>query len=68
MTYKYSCTFPLTGRNKVARFSAWAAEHAADIPVSLPQQAPIESTALTVRVQSVEDRRNLIKRLATAEL
>ncbi|WP_417580403.1 hypothetical protein [Pelagibacterium sp.] len=67
MTYKYSCTFPITGGNKLSRFQSWAAEHAPDISVNLPPQVPIKTEALTVRVKSVEDRRKLIERLAVAQ-
>lgn len=67
MSYKYSCTFPISGGNKLSRFTAWAKEHAADIAVNLPPQVPIKSEALTVRLQSADDRRKLIERLATAQ-
>lgn len=67
MTYKYTCTFPITGGNKLSRFQTWAKEHAPDISVNLPPQVPIESEALTVRLQSPDDRRKLIERLASAQ-
>lgn len=68
MSYKYTCTFPIAGGNKLARFQRWAAEHAADIAVNLPPQVPIASETLTVRLRSVDDRKMLIERLATAHL
>lgn len=68
MTYKYTCTFPINGGNKLTRFLTWAHEHAPDIAVNVPPQVPIRSSTLTVRVQSVEDRRKLMERLASARL
>ena len=64
MNYKYSCTFPMNGGNKLPRFREWAVQHAPEIPVSLPPQVPIKSETLTVRLRSLDDRRKLMERLA----
>lgn len=56
MTFKYTLVLPATGPNKITRFKAWAKAHLPDIEVSLPPQVPIEATALTIRLKSIEDR------------
>lgn len=56
MTFKYALVLPAAGPNKISRFKAWAKAHVPGIAVNLPPQVPIESTALTVRVKSAEDR------------
>ena len=60
MTFRYSHTFPISGPNKLPRFRQWAAENIPGVAVSLPPQVPVKSTALTVRLRSVEDRAMLI--------
>lgn len=68
MSFSYSYTFPISGPNKIPRFKKWAAEHAADIPVSLPPQVPARSSAMTIRLKSAEDRQTLLSRMADAGL
>lgn len=68
MSFSYSLTFPMNGPNKLPRFKNWAAENAADIPVSLPPQVPVKSEALTIRLKSAEDRETLSARLANVKL
>ncbi|WP_378945612.1 hypothetical protein [Mesorhizobium sp. ANAO-SY3R2] len=68
MSFKYSFTFPISGPNKLPRFKNWAAQHAADIEVSLPPQVPVKSEALTIRLKSVDDRNALQAKLAGAAL
>lgn len=68
MTFKYSYTFPITGPNKLPRFKKWAAEHAAEIEVSLPPQVPVKSEAMTIRLKSAEDRQTLLGRMAGVKL
>ena len=63
MTFKYSFTFPIAGPNKLPRFRQWVAEHAPEVPVSLPPQVPVKSEAMTVRLKSAEDRQKLSDRL-----
>ena len=68
MSFKYSFTFPISGSNKLARFKSWAAEHAPQTPVSLPPQVPVKSETLTIRLRSLEDRKDLMAKLADAKL
>lgn len=68
MTFKYSLTFPISGGNKVSRFEAWAQEHAPGIAFVPPPQTPIKSEAMTIRVQSLEDRQLLMSKLSGAAL
>lgn len=60
MTFKYAVILPATGPNKLTRFKSWASQHTPEVAYSLPPQVPIEATALTVRVRSIEDR-DLVK-------
>jgi len=68
MTYKYSFTFPISGGNKLRRFTDWASQHAADVAFKLPPQTPIRTETMTVRLRSLEDRQTLIRRLDGAAL
>lgn len=68
MTFRYSYTFPISGPNKLPRFKEWAAEHAPEIPISLPPQVPAKSGAMTIRLKSAEDRQTLTTRMANAEI
>ncbi|GAA4116099.1 hypothetical protein ACFFTN_18170 [Aminobacter aganoensis] len=68
MTFKYSFTFPISGANKLPRFKDWAAQHAADIDVSLPPQVPVKSESLTIRLKSADDRQQLMTKLAGVDL
>jgi len=63
MTFRYSHTFPIIGPNKLPRFKQWATENIPGVPVSLPPQVPVKSTALTVRLKSIEDRNTLVGKL-----
>lgn len=56
MTFKYALVIPAEGANKLARFKEWASTHVPGIAFSLPPQVPIEATALTIRLRSLEDR------------
>ena len=66
MTFRYRHTFPISGPNKLPRFRQWAAENIPGVAVSLPPQVPVKSTALTVRLRSIEDRSALIGKLEGA--
>ena len=68
MTFKCTCTFPISGPNKIPRFKKWAAEHMPGIRVSLPPQVPVKSEALTVRVRSLADRDALLAKLQGVKL
>lgn len=63
MSFRYSHTFPISGPNKLPRFKQWAAANLPGIAFSLPPQVPVKSTALTVRLQSIEDRNALTEKL-----
>ena len=63
MSFRYIHSFPISGPNKLPRFKQWAAENIPGVAVSLPPQVPVKSTALTVRLQSIEDRNSLIAKL-----
>lgn len=56
MAFKYALVLPVTGPNKLSRFKEWARAHVPAVKVNLPPQVPVEATALTIRLQSVEDR------------
>lgn len=56
MSFKYAQVLPAIGPNKIARFKAWAKAHAPEIEINLPPQVPIEATALTIRLKTIEDR------------
>ncbi|RDE10561.1 hypothetical protein [Pelagibacterium lacus] len=62
MTFRYALTLPAAGANKIARFKAWSKAHTPEMAFSLPPQVPVESTSLTVRLRSVDDRVDLQKR------
>ncbi|WEK48750.1 MAG: hypothetical protein P0Y66_13125 [Candidatus Kaistia colombiensis] len=68
MTFQYTFTLAISGPNKLPRFRAWAAEHAAEIAVSLPPQVPAKTDTLTIRLKSVADRETLTARLADIRL
>lgn len=63
-TFQYSYTFPISGPNKVPRFKKWLADNAPGIPVSLPPQVPVKSSAMTVRLQSAADREALLAKMS----
>ncbi|OOG65710.1 hypothetical protein BLJAPNOD_05656 [Ensifer sp. M14] len=66
MSFKYSHTFPISGPNKLPRFKDWAAQNLPGVAVSLPPQVPVKSTALTVRLKSIDDRDALMAKLEGA--
>lgn len=68
MTFRYTFTFPISGANKLPRFTEWAMEHAPEIQVSLPPQVPAKTESLTIRLKSIADRQTLETRLAGVTL
>ena len=64
MTFKYTYTFPINGNDKVQRFKEWAQAHVPGLAFSLPPQSPIKTVTMTVLLQSMEDRRMLMEKLA----
>ena len=60
MTFKYSVTLPIGGGNKLRRFRHWAKRHLPELSYSLPQQIPINTRAMTIRLLSLEDRALLL--------
>lgn len=60
MTFKYSVTLPITGGNKLRRFREWAQRQLPDLSYSLPQQTPIKTGVMTIRLMSFEDRARLL--------
>jgi len=50
------------------RFRQWVAQHAPEVPVSLPPQVPVKSEAMTIRLKSVEDRQKLSDKLQQVKL
>ena len=68
MTFKCSCTFPISGPNKLPRFKQWATANAPDIAFSLPPQVPVKSEKMTIRVRSIADRDALLALLGNATL
>ena len=66
MTFRYSVTLPISGGNKLRRFREWADRHLPELSYSLPDQTPIKTETMTVRLRSVEDRARVLQTLATA--
>ncbi|HVX72253.1 MAG: hypothetical protein ACTHKD_01160 [Devosia sp.] len=62
-TFKYGFTFPISGGNKLQRFKHWAAANVPDLDYRLPVQTPIETTAMTIRLKSLDDRARLVQAL-----
>lgn len=60
MTFKYSVTLSISGGNKLRRFREWAEHHLPDLSYSLPQQTPIKTEIMTVRLMSMDDRARLL--------
>jgi len=65
MTFKYSVTLPISGGNKLRRFRAWVAQHLPDLSYSLPQQTPVKTEIMTIRLMSIDDRARLLGAWAT---
>jgi hypothetical protein len=63
MTFKYGFTFPISGGNKLHRFKSWVASQLPDLDYRLPPQTPIETTTMTIRLKSLEDRARLLAAL-----
>jgi hypothetical protein len=59
MSYKYHLNVPASGAHKLARFVAWAADHAPKLAYNLPREVPIKTESLTVRLKSPADRQTL---------
>ncbi|MNW07248.1 hypothetical protein D3C71_2038120 [compost metagenome] len=68
MTFKYSVTLPINGGNKLRRFREWAEQHLPELSYSLPDQTPIKTETMTIRLRSAEDRARVLQTLATAPL
>lgn len=68
MSFRYIHTLPISGPNKLPRFKQWAVENIPGIAFSLPPQVPVKSTALTVRLRSLEDRAMLVAKLEGVDL
>ena len=64
MTFKYSVTLPVSGGDKLRRFREWADRHLPDMSYSLPPQTPIKTETMTIRLKSLDDRQNLLQKLA----
>ena len=68
MTFRYSVTLPISGGNKLRRFRDWAEAHLPELSYSLPDQTPIKTETMTVRLRSVEDRALVLQTLAATPL
>jgi len=68
MTFKYSVTLPISGGNKLKRFTDWALAHLPTVDYVLPPQTPIKSETMTVRLRSLEDRARMLETLSKAPL
>jgi hypothetical protein len=60
MTFKYSVTLPISGGNKLRRFRQWVEHHLPDLSYSLPQQTPIKTEVMTIRLLTIDDRARLL--------
>ena len=60
MTFKYSVTLPIRGGNRLRRFQDWANQNLPELSYSLPDQTPIKTETMTVRLRSLEDRAQLL--------
>jgi hypothetical protein len=68
MTFKYSVTLPVSGGNKLKRFTDWAGAHLPALDYVLPPQTPIKTETMTIRLRSVEDRARVLETLAKVPL
>lgn len=68
MTFKYSVTLPISGGNKLKRFTDWALAHLPAVEYVLPPQTPIKTETMTLRLRSVEDRARILETLAKVPL
>lgn len=67
MTFKYSVTLPISGGNKLRRFRQWVEHHLPDLSYSLPQQTPIKTEVMTIRLLSLDDRARLLHSWASTQ-
>jgi hypothetical protein len=67
MTFKYSVTLPISGGNKLRRFRTWVDKHLPDLSYSLPQQTPIKTEVMTIRLLSIDDRARLLNTWASVQ-
>jgi len=67
MTFKYSVTLPISGGDKLRRFREWVEQHLPDLSYSLPQQTPVKTETMTIRLLSVDDRARLLNAWAIAQ-
>ena len=68
MTFKYSVTLPISGGNKLKRFTDWASAQLPAVEYVLPPQTPIKTETMTVRLLCLEDRARVLQTLATTPL
>lgn len=68
MTFKYAVTLPIRGSHKLSRFRNWADTNLPELSYSLPQQTPIKTETMTVRLRSLEDRALVLSTLAATPL
>ena len=59
-TFKYGLTIPISGSHKLKRFAAWIALTAPHVAYRLPPQAPIDSSTLTIRLSSSDERQQVL--------
>jgi len=64
MTFKYSVTLPVSGGNKLRRFREWAETHVPALSYSVPQQTPIKTETMTIKLLSLKDRQQLLEAFA----
>ena len=64
MTFKYSVTLPVSGGNKLKRFTDWAGAHLPALDYVLPPQTPIKTETMTIRLASLEERQHLLQAFA----
>ena len=68
MTFKYSVTLPISGGNKLKRFTDWANAQLPAVEYVLPPQTPIKTETMTIRLRSLEDRARLLETLGKSPL
>lgn len=68
MTFKYSVTLPISGGNKLKRFTNWADANLPALEYVLPPQTPIKTETMTIRLRSIEDRARILDTLARVPL
>lgn len=68
MTYKYSLTLPISGANKLQRFTDWAKAVLPDLQYKLPLETPIRTETMTIRLRDVADRTRVLTALGQNQL